>query len=79
MSWKAVIAGVGGVLLTLTTGAVAAGPFDRLENVVTEQTGTDTIPISGATFNVPGPGVGTLGVIGVIGLAGRQRRRRVDA
>ena len=33
----------------------------------------------GATFNVPGPGMGTLVVVGVIGLVGRNRRRRVHA
>lgn len=55
----------------------AAGPFDHWENFGTEETGTYTIALQGATFNVPGPGVGTLVVVGVIGLVGRNRRRRL--
>ena len=53
----------------------AAGLFDHWENFGTEETGTYTIALNGATFNVPGPGVATLVMVGVIGLVGRTRRR----
>lgn len=53
----------------------AAGPFDHWENFGNEETGTYTIALNGATFNVPGPGVGTLVMVGLIGLVGRTRRR----
>lgn len=47
--------------------------------VASTTAGTDTIALNGATFDVPGPGVGTLVVVGVIGLVGRTRRRRFHA
>ncbi len=52
-----------------------AGPFDHWENMGSDETGAYTIALSGATFNVPTPGVGTLVVIGVSGMFGRRRRR----
>jgi len=59
----------------MTLGATS---LDHPQRIRTTPTGTPTAAINGAPFNVPGPGVGTLGLIGVIGLAGRRRWRRVD-
>ena len=56
-----------------------AGPFDHWENFGSEQTGTYTIALNGATFIVPAPGVGTLVVLGFTGFLGRRRRRQVFA
>ncbi len=75
MSGTVLSAGVAGLFLALALGATS---LDHSERIVTTPTGTPTAAINGAPFNVPGPGVGTLGMIGVIGLAGRRRRRRVD-
>ena len=75
MSGTVLSACVTGLFLALTLGATS---LDRPERIRTTPTGTPPTAITGAAFNVPGPGVGTLGVIGVIGLAGRRRRRRVD-
>ncbi|MCH7797687.1 MAG: hypothetical protein IID28_04480 [Planctomycetes bacterium] len=75
MSGTVLSAGVAGLFLALALGATS---LDRPERIRTTPTGTPTAAITGAAFNVPGPGVGTLGLIGVIGLAGRRRRRRLD-
>ena len=52
-----------------------AGPFDHWEDMGSDETGMYTIALSGATFNVPAPGVGTLVVIGITGIFARRRRR----
>ncbi len=107
---KVVSACGGGLLLALTSGAVAGGTWVEVDdaperpaavvaptNVLFDPNGTasfdtrlwllnlDGTPVlgnddaPGATFNVPGPGVGTLVVVGVVGLVGRTRRRRFHA
>ncbi len=52
-----------------------AGPFDHWENMGADETGAYTIALSGATFNVPTPGVGMLVAIGISGMFARRRRR----